>query len=91
MSTDDLEVALYRAVRRRGKTPGGLPDRKALLAMEEPVTRLMGASVLFYDLATAVETAADLRPMGLIFLSFAMKREAERLYRLYHGHKPQTG
>ena len=91
MSTDDLEVALFKAVRRREKAPGGLPDRKALLAMEEPVTRLMGASVLFYDLATAVETAADLRPMGLVFLSYAMKREAERLFRLYHGAPPETG
>ena len=29
--------------------------------------------------------------MGLVFLSYAMKREAERLFTLYHGKWPSYG
>ena len=51
----------------------------------------MGASVLLYDLACALDSSWDARPMGLLFISGAMKREAERIYRLYYGDWPPTG
>lgn len=85
---EDLEVQIYQAVKRRGDAPGGMPDASTMLAMEEPLLRVVRASILFYDLATGVDDQG-LHVSGLIFLSQALKREAERLYRLYSGHHPE--
>ena len=92
----DLEVRLWQEVERRLKAPDGPPDTSTHLAMEEPVLRLMGASMLFYDLATAVNAspmhdARDIQTMGLAFLSYAIKREAERVFTLYRGEPPCYG
>ena len=86
---DDLEVQIHQAVLRREQSSGSFPDGDALEAMEEPLHRLMGAAVLFTDLAMASTDDPPLSPMGLSFLSLAMKREALRLFRLYHGHPPR--
>ena len=92
----DPEVQAWQAVEKRIKGTWGRNDSATRLAMEEPVRRLMGASMLFYDLATAVHDspmhdARDIQTMGLVFLSYAMKREAERLFTLYHGEWPSYG
>ena len=92
----DPEVQAWQAVEKRVKGTLGRLDSATRLAMEEPVRRLMGASMLFYDLATAVHgspmhDARDIQPMGLVFLSYAMKREAERVYTLYYGEWPSYG
>ena len=93
---NDPEVELWQAVERRLKRPGDMPDIPALLAMEQPVDRLMGAASLFRDLATAVSESPlhgcdHIRLIGLAFLSQAMRREAERVYALYHGARPDYG
>ena len=93
---DDLEVQAWQAVERRLKTPGTMPDITALLAMEQPVVRLMGAAMVFHDLTTAVEESPlhgcdHIRTLGLVFLSQAMRREAERVYALYYGERPSYG
>ena len=92
----DLEVRAWQAVEKRIKGTWGPHDSATRLAMEEPVRRLMGASMLFYDLATAVHDspmhdAQDIQPMGLVFLSQAIRREAERVFILYHGEWPSYG
>ena len=51
------------------------------------MNRLMGAAILFNDHATAMETIGeDPRAIGFSFLSDAMRREMDRVYRLYFGH-----
>ena len=96
VSVNDPEVQLWQAVERRLKRPGDMPDIPALLAMEQPVDRLLGAASLFRDLATAVSESPlhgcdHIRLVGLAFLSQAMRREAERVYALYHGAWPDYG
>lgn len=87
-----FETQIDRAVAaRERRSPMGFPDRDAAFAMEEPINRLMGAAVLFYDYATALDAVGEeARAIGLVFLSKALKREADRVYRLYFGH-PHDG
>lgn len=87
---DDIDVDIYLAVLRREKHPGGLPDEAAMDAMEEPIARMLGAAYLFQDLALGIGDAG-VRRRGLDFLSGAIHREAERLFRLYHGRRPSDG
>lgn len=84
---EDIEVEIYQAILEREESPGGLPDRQAFDAMEEPVSRLLGAAFLFQDLSIAIGDAG-VRARGLDFLAGAIHREAERLFRLYHGRRP---
>lgn len=86
---DDPEVEIHRAVLRRERHKGSYPDREAVAAMEVPLRRLTGATVLFTDLAMLSVNDPPLSPMGLSFLANAMNREALRLFRLYHGHPPR--
>ena len=86
---DDPEVEIHRAVLRRERDTSSYPDREALAAMEIPLRRLTGATVLFTDLAMLSVNDPPLSPMGLSFLANAMNREALRLFRLYHGHPPR--
>ena len=86
---DDLEVEIHLAVLRREKSSRSYPDGDAVAAMEEPLRRLTGATVLFTDLAMVRRDDPPASPMGLSFLSNAMYREALRLFRLYHGHPPR--
>ena len=89
MDIDDWEVKLYQAVVRRQKRPGGHPDTDALRAMETVVARLTGACVLLENFATNASFDGEIEAMGMQFLSGAMMREADRLFRLYHGHGPK--
>ncbi len=80
----DQEVRIYRDVLRREGKKSLYPDREDLEAMEEPIHRLQGAAALFTDLAMG--NGCEVNLTGLSFLAEAVTREAERLYRLYHGH-----
>ncbi len=86
---NEQEVQIDKAVIQREHTAGGLPDRNALMAMEEPLNRLAGATVLFTDLTIASHKGTSPCVMGLSFLADAMNREALRLFRLFHGHPPR--
>lgn len=85
---DSFETEIDKAVAAREcRDPMGFPDSEAISAMEEPMYRVMGAAELFYDYATALTYGQEEAPsIGLVFLSAAMKREADRVYRLYFGH-----
>ena len=93
LSDDSFETQLEMAVvARERRKPMGFPDRNAIFAMEEPMSRLMGAAILFNDHATAMETIGeDPRAIGFSFLSDAMRREMDRVYRLYFGHPHDGG
>lgn len=82
-------IAAIRA--REAAAAAGLPERESLLAMEEPLERLTGAAALMRDLAELARAGETPQPRGLAFLAGAMGREAERLYRLYHGRHPLEG
>ena len=84
----DEDAEILAAIALRAQRPGGLPDADALEAMHEPLRRVMEGAMLFYDLAWAVDWSAEIRREGLVFLTAALQREAERLYRLYHGSQP---
>ena len=84
-----VEGCIRDAIVARAARPGGFPDGAAVFAMEEPLSQLFGAVVLFRDLAAAVDGPEDVRPAALVFLSSAMCREVERLYRLYSGRAPE--
>lgn len=86
---DDVEVQIHRAIIRRECTRGGFPDGDAVAAMEEPLFRLSGATVLFADICMLSSEDPGPSLMGLSFLANAMHREALRLFRLYHGHPPR--
>ncbi len=73
---------------RKQRHQGGLIDQATQLAMEEPLLRLVGAVVLFENLAEATCLTDPPSPFGLSFLARTMQREAVRLYRLYHGQPP---
>lgn len=85
----DQEVEIFRDVLRREARSGAFPDEDDVMAMEESLYRLTAASVLFADLTTTTFKGPPPRNMGLSFLAQAMKREAIRLYRLYHGRPPR--
>lgn len=86
---DDVEVQIHRAIIRRERTRGGFPDSDAVAAMEEPLHRLSGATVLFADICMLSSEDPGPSLMGLSFLANAIRREALRLFRLYHGHPPR--
>ncbi|MCG8505269.1 MAG: hypothetical protein MI755_11730 [Sphingomonadales bacterium] len=88
---EDLEVRIWKSVKARELAGGSRPDPSALTAMEEPLNRLMGAATLLHDLACALDTSWDARPMGLLFIAGALQREAQRLYRLHYGEWPRGG
>ena len=88
MEIDDWEVKIHQAVMRREKKPGRHPDTDALHAMEEVLARLTGACVLLENFTTNAGFDGEIEAMGMQFLSDAMMREADRLFRLYHGHGP---
>ena len=91
----DLEVEIWQAVQRRAKRAGGYPDHEAIRAMEEPLRRLVGASLLLRDLALGADNARKRVPPlstgGLVVLSQVMEREAGRLNSLYHGKRADNG
>ena len=89
MEIDDLEVQIHQAVVRREKKPGRHPDTDDLHAMEEVLARLTAACVLFENFTTNAGFDGEIEAMGMQFLSGAMMREADRLFRLYHGHGPK--
>ncbi|MCG8507232.1 MAG: hypothetical protein MI755_21680 [Sphingomonadales bacterium] len=89
MEINDLEVQIHQAVVRREKKPGRHPDTDDLHAMEEVLARLTGACVLFENFTTNAGCNGEIEAMGRQFLSGAMMREADRLFRLYHGHGPK--
>ena len=91
METDDLEVQIHQAIVRREKRPGGHPRPEDVEVMEEVVHRLLGAAATFTDLARRARDCVPVRVDGLVFLSFALEREAVRLYRLYTGRDPECG
>ena len=86
---DDPEIEIHRAVLRRERYKGSYPDREAVAAMEVPLRRLAGATMLFTDLTIASYKGPSPRVMGLSFLANAMNREALRPFRLFHGHPPR--
>jgi len=86
---NEPEVRIDRAVIQREQSSDGFPDSDAFLAMEEPLKRLTGATVLFTDLTIASYKGPSPAVMGLTFLAEAMNREAIRLFRLFHGHPPR--
>lgn len=86
---DDVEVQIHRAVIQRELARGGFPDSDAVAAMEEPLRRLSGATVLFADICMLSSEDPPVSQMGLSFLADAMRREALRVFRLYHGHPPR--
>ena len=85
----DPDVQMWQAIQRRAGLDAAYPDQAAISAMEEPLRRLMGAAMLFSDVAVAYDNVPEridpIRVKGLIFLALAMECEAERVYRLYHG------
>ena len=87
---DDLEAQIHQAVIQRDQSPGPYPDADAVEAMEEPLHRLIGATILFTDLASVSGNGPALSTVGLSFLADAMNREAMRIFRLYHGHPPRS-
>ena len=89
MEINDLEVQIHQAVVRREKKPGRHPDTDALRAMETVVARLTGACVLLENFTTNAGFDGEIEAMGMQFLAGAMMREADRLFRLYHGHGPK--
>jgi hypothetical protein len=89
-ATDDLEGQIHQAVVQREQVPRPFPDADAVEAMEEPLHRLIGATVLFTDLASVSGNGPALSTVGLSFLAESMNREAVRLFRLYHGHPPRS-
>ena len=89
MDIDDWAVKIYQAVVRREKKGRGHPDTDDLRAMETVVARLAGACVLFENFTTNAGFDGEIEAMGMQFLSGAMMREADRLFRLYHGHGPK--
>ncbi len=86
---DDVEVEIHLAILQRERTPGAYPDHDAVAAMEEPLCRIAGASVLFADVCMLCSEDPAPSLMGLSFLANAMHRESLRLFRLYHGHTPR--
>ncbi len=90
------EVQLYQEIHRRAGLKkiarkldrSYLPDEQTLLAMEEPICQLMGGAVLLRDVALAAVHDIEPRGSGLNFLSCALSREAEAVYRLYTGYRP---
>lgn len=86
---DDVEVEIHLAILQRERTPGAYPDHDAVAAMEEPLCRIAGASVLFADVCMLCSEDPAPSLMGLSFLANAMHRESLRLFRLYHGHLPR--
>ena len=92
------EVELYRAIHRRAAQQAAArkegkpcpPDRESLMAMEEPLCRLMRGTVLLHDVARAGGSNGGSnggpRRSGLDFLAGAISREAEAIYRLYTGY-----
>lgn len=84
----DADALLARAIAARAGQGKSLPDAAALDALEELIRRLLGAALLFEDLATGPATNDPPRPRGLVFLATSISREADRLYRLFHGHAP---
>ncbi len=90
------EVQLYKEMHRRAGLKkiarkldrSYLPDEQTLLAMEEPICQLMGGAVLLRDVALAAVHDIEPRGSGLNFLSCALSREAEAVYRLYTGYRP---
>ncbi|MCG8506290.1 MAG: hypothetical protein MI755_16925 [Sphingomonadales bacterium] len=89
MEINDREVQIHQAVVRREKRPGRHPDAGDLHAMEEVLARLTAACVLFENFTTNAGFDGEIEAMGMQFLSGAMMREADRLFRLYHGHGPK--
>ena len=89
MDIGDWEVKIHQAVVRREKKGRGHPDTDALRAMETVVARLTGACVLLENFTTNAGFNGEIEAMGMQFLSGAMMREADRLFRLYHGHGPK--
>ena len=87
----DEDAEVLAAIAAREQDPGGLPDEAAVDAMHEPLRRVMEAAILFHDLAWGYDSRNEMRPVGLIFLTGVLEREAERLYRLYHGGPPWDG
>lgn len=86
---DDQEVQIHQAVLRRAQYRGSYPDHDAVAAMEVPLRRLTGATVLFADICMFSSEDPPMSLIGLSFLANAMRREALRLFRLYHGHPPR--
>ena len=71
---DDVEVQIHRAIIQRERTRGGFPDNDAVAAMEEPLYRLSGATVLFADVCMLSSEDPGPSLMGLSFLANAMRR-----------------
>lgn len=90
-------MELYKAIHRRAgqkKAARALgkacpPDIETLLAMEESICHLMGGAVLLRDVGLAAVHNIEPRGSGLNFLSHAIEREAEAVYRLYTGYRPK--
>ena len=81
------------AIAARAAAGGSYPEQDIIEAMELSVGRLLGAAALMEDVMVLFSrgqfSRQRLRPSGLAFLAGAITREAERLYRLYHGKVPE--
>lgn len=66
----------------------GIPDRDAVMAMEEPIAQLRRGATLLHDLALAAEEAdVPLDAEGLLFLADALRTQANALAGLYYGRE----
>lgn len=84
----DPDTPLLAAVVARERTGGSWPDPASVAAMEEPIHRLLGAATLLGDLAIARDPDIPIEHRSVGFLATALRREAARLFHLYHGKSP---
>ena len=89
----DEDQETLDAIAARIAAGGTYPEQDVIESMELTLRRLAGAAALMEDVMalSALRCARNrrLRSSGLIFLAGAIMREAERLYRLYHGRVPE--
>ena len=91
----DEDQEILDTIAARERAGRGYPDDDAIKAMEQTVGRLIGAATLMEDVLVLSSKPSfreeEVHLLGLVFLAGAMSREAERLYRLYHGMAPKYG
>ena len=86
--TTDEDVEVLAAIAARTAAGGGYPDEEAVRAMEETVSRLLGGALMLRDAVMATRNRVEITGRALEFLAGSLAREAERLFRLYHGRDP---
>jgi len=88
----NLEAFLLDAIKERQADRGGYPEGDLIVAMEEPIAKLVGAVSLLSAVAQGSATKADgygcVGRDGLVHLAQDIERWVFVIFALYHGRLP---